>query len=289
MRLWCYTDYRRWGEQLAAVAARRGHDVRHFSDPTQPDRGTVFARIHHHPSVRGRDKAVMAYLAPNPDLVLVPSYPETVLYDDKAEQARRFARWMPRTVICYSVEAAERALATLGLPLMSKCSEGAGSLNVRFITTRDQALAEARAAFGAGIPCHYGQVQQGYLLWQRFMPGNDYDFRVIAIGEERLILRRGNRDDRPMASGSNHEMPVTWPDAEASDVLDFANAFFAEERMTFCGIDIVRDHDAGRWVLLETTCGWPLGNMAAHRFVSGRPGAQFWPLVIDQLEAGACR
>ena len=289
MKLWIYRDRSDWCDQLAAVAGKRGHDTKLFCDPREPDRGTVFARIHHHPDSRLRDKAAMAHMAVNPDLHLVPGYRSSVLYDDKAEQARQLARWMPRTEIAYSLEDAETAIQRLGLPLMSKCAEGAGSYNVRFLTSAAEAMAEAALALGDGLPVHYGQRQRGYVLWQRFCPGNAYDFRVIAIGDERLILRRGNRDDRPMASGANREMPIKWPDREASDVLDFADTFFAAEAMTWCGIDVVRDHDAGRWTVLECTTGWPLSNMSSHRFVSGRSGAEFWDVAMEQMEAGACR
>lgn len=287
MKLWLWRDHSRWYEHLQRAAIARGIDVAVFSDPREPDSGTVFGRIHHDPAVRDRDKAAWAYMAANPALDLVPSYRASVLYDDKAEQARQLCRWMPRTIIAYSMGEAERAIDVLGLPLMSKCAAGAGSHNVRFIRNRDQAMREASAALGAGLPVHQGQTQRGYVLWQRFLPGNDYDFRVIRIGGDRLILRRGNRKDRPMASGSGAEMPITWPDAEASEVLDFADSFFAAEQMPFCGIDVVRDHDGGQWRLLECTTAWPLGKMDQHRFVSGRSGAEFWALVIDQIEAGA--
>lgn len=287
MLLWTYDDYSGWGAELGKVARERGHDVRKFEDPRLVDRGVVFARIHHHPSVRARDKAVMAYLAVNRDVTLIPGYRSALLYDDKAEQARHLARWMPRTVVAYSIADADRAIEILGLPLISKCSEGAGSYNVAMIATREQAMAEAALAFsGEGIPRHYGQSQRGYLLWQRFCSGNDYDFRVIAIGQERLILRRGNRDDRPMASGSNKEMPIKWPDREADEVLAFADLFFATECFLWCGVDIVKGEQG--WTLLEMTTGWPLNNMAAHRFVSGRPGSEYWQIVMDEIEAGRC-
>jgi hypothetical protein len=288
MRLWCYQDFSGWGKDLRSVAVSRGHDARMFSKGSEPDHGTVFVRLHHHPDVRARDKAVMADLALNPALELVPCYRAARLYDDKAQQARELAKWMPRTAIVTSPEDAEAAIDRIGLPLMSKCSEGAGSYNVRFIQTRDDAMSEVSQAFGKGISCHYGQRQKGYLLWQSFCAGNDYDFRVIAIGNERLILRRHNRDDRPMASGSNKEDPITWPDQEASEVLGFTDEFFAEEGFPWCGVDVVRDHEAGEWRILEMTIGWPLKNMGAHRFVSGRSGSDYWQIVMDELEAGRC-
>src|SRR5690606_37398574 len=117
--------------QSEAVA--RGHDARLFSDPTHPYEGVVYARIHHHPEVRLRDKQVMAYLAARRELTLIPDYRSSVLYDDKVEQARQLARWMPRTAIVYSKGAAERALDRIGLPLMSKSLDGASSHNVRYI------------------------------------------------------------------------------------------------------------------------------------------------------------
>lgn len=287
MKLWVYRDFSGWHSQLAPAATRRGHDVTIFSDHREPTAGVVFGRMHHDPSVRLRDKAVWAHLATNPDLLLIPGYRASVLYDDKAEQARQLSRWLPRTVIARCEEEAEEALDLLGIPLMSKSADGAGSYNVRIIRSRDDAMMEARRCFGSGLPIHRGQVQRGYVLWQRFMAGNAYDFRVIAVGGERLILRRGNRPDRPMASGSGKERPIGWPDAEASEVLDFANAFFAAEDQRFSGIDIVRDHEAGRWVILECTVGWPLGKNHMHKTVSGRPWSEFFDIILDQIEAGA--
>lgn len=287
MKLWCYRDVSGWGEALAAVAAGRGHDSRLFVEAHEPDEGAVFVHMHHHPDSREYDKELMAELAKREGLRVCPNPRSAVLYDDKLEQSRQLARWMPQTIIVTAPRDVPSALTALRIPLISKTSEGAGSKNVRFVESVGQASDEARLALdGNGIPCHYGQRQRGYLLWQEFLSGNAYDFRVIAIGGERLILRRGNRDDRPMASGSGNEIPIQWPDAEASEVLDFANQFFAEEGFAWCGIDVVRDHKRKRWAVLEMTVGWPLGKMDEHRFVSGRSCDEFWQAVTDEIEAG---
>src|SRR5690606_22304929 len=121
----------------------------------------------------------------------------------------------------------------------------------------------------------------------RFCPGNAYDFRVIAMGRQRLILRRGNRDHVPFASGSDREMPSDpQDDAETAEVFDFANEFFAAEDFRWCGIDIVRDREAGRWVVLEVTAAWPTpANI--HRFaLTRRPMSEFWTVVCEEIEAG---
>lgn len=293
MRLWIYDDpLRKWGRALLAEALERQReyrsiDARLFRDPAEPDHGVVFGRLHHYEPERSRCKAAWEAMARRPELRLCPDARSARLYDDKLEQARRLHKWMPGTLILRGPDAVHMAVDQIGLPLISKSREGAGSHNVRLIRTTAEARREAELAFkGGGIPLHRAAPQRGYLLWQRFLPGNAYDFRVIRIGRERLILRRGNRADRPMASGSSDERPVTWPDAEAQAVLDFANEFFEAEAMRFCGVDVVWDRDSGLPRILECTTGWPLGNMPAHRFVSGRSCADFWPVVMNELEAG---
>lgn len=286
MRLWLYKDIGGWGEALLPIALERGHDARLFVEAREVDEGSVFVHMHHHPDCRGYDKDLMLALAGR-GLTVCPHQRAARLYDDKLEQTRQLARWMPATLVLTDKLQVFDALKRLNLPLISKTSEGAGSNNVRLIETREAAFDEAEMALrGQGIPCRYDQAQVGYLLWQEFLPGNDYDFRVIAVGRERLILRRGNRDDQPMASGSGNEMPIEWPDAEASEVLAFADQFFTEEDFRWCGVDIVRDHARGRWAILEVTVGWPLGKMGEHRFVSGRSCDDFWPVVMDEIEAG---
>jgi glutathione synthase/RimK-type ligase-like ATP-grasp enzyme len=284
MKFWLYDDRTGWGRTLLSLALPRGHEARLFREPEQVDGGdAAFVRMHLDPKTREHDKHTVAAMQGR--IKTVPDARSAMLYDDKVEQAAELAKWMPRTIVARSPEKAREAAATLGLPLMSKTAEGSASKNVRFIQTENELSREIGQAFGQGIVGQYGVRQQGYVLFQEFCPGNDYDFRVIAIGRERLILRRGNRDDAPMASGSDREMPVTFPDAEAEEVLAFADRFFAEEGFTFCGVDVVRHGD--RWVLVEMTTSWPTKLMHVHRFVSGRPGSEYWNIVMDELEAGS--
>jgi len=81
-------------------------------------------------------------------------------------------------------------------------------------------------------------------------------------------------------------------DDEAGSALFWANKFFAEEKQTWCGIDLVRDKVLG-WRLLETTVGWSLHGYDACRFFGGaamnddgRFGHRIWDVFLDQLTAG---
>ena len=134
-----------------------------FDEPRQPDNGYAFMHMHYHPQVRALHKRIMQVMAMNPKLVLVPDYRMSVLYDDKAEQARQFSKWLPRTHIFWTPNGARNYLEhSAKFPFVSKAQEGSSSANVRFIETIDQAKLEVRQAFSdIGIKLKYGQAQHG--------------------------------------------------------------------------------------------------------------------------------
>lgn len=290
MKIWCYEDAHNWGAMLHKQALERGHDARLFENPRVPDSGYVFMHMHHHPQVRTLHKRCMQMMAMNPHLILIPNYRSSFLYDDKLEQARQFARWMPRTHVFYTPGAARRFLDTLPtIPFMSKSSEGASSHNVRFVTSLEQARLEIKYAFSdIGIKGRYNQTQRGYLLWQEFVEGNDSDIRVLAIGNQRLILKRMNRDDRPMASGSGNIVPVTALDEETASALEAANEFFVAESMPWCGIDLVRNQVTKQWRILEATVSWTMHGYYECQFVGTQlMGSDVWHVLLDEIENGA--
>jgi len=295
MRLWCFDDNQLWGRELQTAALARGYDARLFRNPYDCDGGYAFVHLHHHPDVRTRDKRVAGILALNTAIVMVPDYRSTLLYDDKAEQARQLAPWMPKTRLLYSRSQALRELPRMGYPFMSKAPFGAGSHNVRLIANEAAALREIEDVFpkdkaqkAKGIKCRYEQRQRGVLLWQEFLEGNDHDLRVIAIGTQRLLLRRRNRPNRPMASGSGLTEPITVLDEECVSALEFSDRFFAAEKFRWCGIDLVRDPATRNWRVLETTVGWTLRGYDACKFQpSLRAGADIWNVLLDEIAAGS--
>ena len=287
-RLWCYADSQGWGQGLYAAAVHRGWDAAMFDENDVISGGIAFVHMHHAPDVRAKHKRLMEKLHAA-RIRLVPDIWSARLYDDKVEQARVFGKWMPATYYCDKADIASRLVDELRYPIISKAREGASSHNVRLLQDADAARAEIEKVFGGGgIKLRYGQRQTGYLLWQDFVAGNQYDIRVIAIGEQRLLLRRYNRDDRPMASGSGRIEPINnLADPIFGSAFAFADSFFKAEGLKWCGIDIVFDHEAQRWRLLETTVGWTLhGYFDCMFFPDGRMGTDIWDVVIDEIERG---
>jgi hypothetical protein len=297
MNLWCLDDIGGWGRDLHAEATRRGWTARLFRCAADVDvfDGYAFMRVNQTPPRIRIEKATAEGLHVTP-LVLIPDITQLRLYDDKLAQSIAFSNWMPPTLVFRSLDNAQRlasfAVDSLGLPFVSKSSEGSASHNVRLIRTGEEAVRELAAAFGPhGIQARYS-VQHGYVIWQKFLPGNDYDYRVVAVGRQRLILRRHNRDDVPFASGSGRCQPVTTLDAETSDVLEAANEFFAGAQTKWCGIDLVRDLDTRAWKVLETTLGWKQPAYAGCAFIgTSFMGADIWRVLCDEIDAGvfACK
>lgn len=126
-------------------------------------------------------------------------------------------------------------------PKVFKLRCGAGSENVQLVRSRQQATAICRRAFGPGFPASAGYLsdaptrlrhisswrevgeklrrvprslaetlqhrryaprQRGYVLFQEFMPGNDFDTRITIIGNRAFGAMRRNRPNDFRASGS---------------------------------------------------------------------------------------
>jgi hypothetical protein len=134
----------------------------------------------------------------------------------------------PRTWVFWSAADALAALDTLPLPLVAKLSRGVRGEGVALIRSRDEAalLIRQMFTFGAGSLDFLrsrgnrrfgirtgaiqalrqgrikGNLERGYVLLQEFLPGNDFDTRVVIQGDRAWASRRLNRAGDFRASGS---------------------------------------------------------------------------------------
>jgi predicted ATP-grasp superfamily ATP-dependent carboligase len=66
-----------------------------------------------------------------------------------------------------------------------------------------------------------------------------------------------------------------------------ANEFFEKAGTKWCAVDMKRDHDDGKWKVLETTTGWPWGVFTDHVIVgTKRNGLDAWPMLLEDIESG---
>lgn len=232
-----------------------------FRNPDHvPDEGNyVYMTQHHHVNFRATDKAVAMALSAKRNIKLFGSRLEQFLYDDKVAQYRVFDGSMPRSYELTTPLDAHVAIDKLSLPFISKSALGAAASNVDFITTREQAEVQISQAFSAGIIRHYGLRQKDYLFWQEFLPGNDYQYKVILLANKyALLMKKDNRADVPLASGSPTGSIVAELDDENYGVLLFASAVANHYKLSFVGMDIIFDYSCTpkQHRLLEITTDW---------------------------------
>jgi glutathione synthase/RimK-type ligase-like ATP-grasp enzyme len=174
-----------------------------------------------------------------------PSYDTSWHFDDKIGQKYLFEAIDAPIVPCYTfydkVEAYKWIQETR-FPKVFKLRGGAGSLNVRMVSSKAVARRLTRKAFGKGFPLKNNNSnfrqrlwvlrrdknpkaaiyvlkgilryvyrvldpgllprQKGYIYFQDFIPANEFDDRVIVIGKKAIAIRRYNRKGDFRASGS---------------------------------------------------------------------------------------
>ena len=153
-----------------------------------PDKKSSFVYFFiDHLDHRDRDKLVAESFGELKNIKIAPSLQELRVYDDKGAQQIEYGMLMPPALYSSDKKAAEEYLKTTKYPFVSKAIEGAHASNVRLVENEDQARKELEAIFSeegkarhdAHIP---GLTQKGYVLWQKFMPNNPNDWRLILLG-----------------------------------------------------------------------------------------------------------
>lgn len=163
-------------------------------------------------------------------------------------------------------------------PLVFKLSGGAGSLNVILIKNEKEALRIIGLMFGRGIVSgripslnmikykhfdlyanlhriggnllrklrdediyRYWQLHKNYILFQRFLKGNEFDTRVAIIGNRAFGFRRFNRKNDFRASGSGKiDYSTHYIDKRAIKLAFNVSECFNFQSMAY---DIIYDED----------------------------------------------
>ena len=146
-----------------------------------------------------------------------------------------------KSTVFYEKEDAIKFLNTSELPLVAKLKRGAGSTNVKLINSKTEGEEYIRKLFSEGIVStatalgnfdqklriakqikdpiklakktigffkknkrerSLANAEKGYVYFQEFMPNNDFDTRIIVVGEIAFGIRRFNKENDFRASGS---------------------------------------------------------------------------------------
>jgi hypothetical protein len=226
---------KRWAEMLG----ERGH-VAHMVDAYSPDFFDQLDGCHAFmwwfPQMPGRGnwaKKLMLALDQALDIPLFPNRQSVWHFDDKIAQSyllRAAGIPTPQTWVFWRYKDAIDFCRAARYPLVIKLASGIMARNVRMLRNFSEARYWINRLFGPGVfslehpvntarkrardylrmlgkglllrPGRRADLHTNYLLIQEFLPGNDFDTRVVVIGNRVYGFRRWNRPDDFRASGS---------------------------------------------------------------------------------------
>jgi hypothetical protein len=252
--------------------------------------GIGFIRPHAHPQALERNQLEDWPSMIESGLTMIQDVKQVMYYESKIMQADAFGDWLPETHIFYHHEQALKYAQSCPLPVVSKASEGASSVNVRVIRDRDDLIRHVNQAFGAGIEVAHCDSQgtksrqHGYVIFQRFIP-HDTTYRVNIIGRGRAIFKRFNYPDKPVAQTGNVEAVMAM-DGKMESLLEYADKVASGIGTKWAALDIL--DDGGQWRLLETSLAWPWPGKGGDNpiFRTKRKWSGMWDALFDEVEAG---
>ena len=191
----------------------------------------------------------------------------------------------PRTWVFFREEDALDFSQEATYPLVVKTSSGFGSDGVTLVRTRREAEAYVREMFRFGVTHMYqatgptrrrvlrrarqavrflaGEARPieregSYAFFQEFLPGNEFDTRVVIIGRYAAACRRMNRPGDFRASGSGRN------DADPSSidlsVVRFAYSVSRSLNLPFVAVDVF--YREGQPVVCELNFAYLVGPIA---------------------------
>jgi len=197
-------------------------------------------RFAHLPNLRQIARRLMPVVERELGLVVYPDQNTCWHYDDKIAQSYLLPAVgipIPKTWVWYDATLAKDWARKAEYPIVVKLLGGASAENVQLIRSYKEAEFLIDRLFGRGItrlsdidlkPWPWGRQRfrsaaklilkglppqekmdelhwerhKNYVLFQEFLPGNDFDTRVAVIGNRAFAQRRFNRKDDFRASGS---------------------------------------------------------------------------------------
>jgi glutathione synthase/RimK-type ligase-like ATP-grasp enzyme len=182
-------------------------------------------------------------------LPVFPAFKSIWFFEDKIAQAYLLEALgfpHPRTSVFWREEDALGAIENMSFPVVAKLSAGVRSNSVVAIGSAAEATALVRKMFGIGasdllpgrrwtkallgrrapaagalVRGTMPHLEKGYVLFQEFVHGNDFDTKLILIGNRVLGIRRDNRPGDFRASGGGR---INW-DPQNIDARSVAMCF----------------------------------------------------------------
>lgn len=252
----------------------------------------VFMWHHHHANYKDVNfaKQLLFSLEQSGKRVF-PDFKSAWHFDDKLGQKYLFEAHGIQSAKSYAFYDKKTALdwaEKTSYPKIFKLRGGASSSNVSMVSSKKEAFALIKKAFGKGFPLFnawqvfkdtlklYRQKkarlselefylkrtlfpgkynfrflprQKGYVFFQDFIPNNGFDYRVQITGKKAICMLRYARENDFRASGGHHNK--FDKSLITKDVIDFAFSIYKKLDLQTCALDIVRHKETAELFLIE--------------------------------------
>ncbi|NBB78317.1 MAG: hypothetical protein GVY36_02565 [Verrucomicrobia bacterium] len=291
-------SFGRFSSGWAKAFKLRGFKV-HWVDPFDPDALEVIRKCDAFFCTISQDRPEDLRFLPNLLDALEatghPVYPDRSMrraFDDKLMQHWLFKLLgfdTPAAWLFFDIKSALKFIDSARYPMVFKLARGAGSQNVRLVSTKHEARSLVMRMFRRGLKT-YPPVQtfsnavnakrkegfrirdalrlirssfrllatsfstrnreHGYVLFQEFIGGNECDYRVTIIGDRAFVFYRRVRNNDFRASGSGR---LSYPPPDSVDHDLLSAAFIVRDRLgcSMIAMDFVKDFASGAYLLLE--------------------------------------
>jgi glutathione synthase/RimK-type ligase-like ATP-grasp enzyme len=204
--------------------------------------------------------------------VCFPSFETLMWNEDKIYQyelLQMFGFPVIETFISHNAAEALAKVPQFDYPLVTKVPVGAGSLGVELVKNARQAEIIVRRAFSrVGRPIYWPFFRQkDYVYFQKFMPNEGYDLRVIAVGNKAFGYYRDVPQGEFRASGMGLVRKGTLPE----DALHLAMEVTKKLDSVIAAVDMLRD-SAGKLHIIEMSALIQV-DTPGQLHVDGVPGA----------------
>ncbi len=258
----------------------------------------------HASSMSAIARRILPVLEKTLGMVVYPDQTTCWHFDDKIAQyylLKAAGIPTPPTRIFYSFEDARQWLESADFPLVLKLSGGAGASNVCLLRTKSEAISVTKRLFSRWhntLPTaytwrndvshliRYGKTaldtneaapSRNEVLFQQFLPDNEYDTRVTVIGNRAFAFRRLNRRGDFRASGSG----LLDYKTDQINVQCVHLAFETSKRLKqqSCAVDfLVHDRQLLVSEISYTYASWAIAQCPGHwiRTEDSCPTAIYW-------------
>lgn len=199
---------------------------------------------------------------------------------------------IPKSWVFYDMQRLKECLSELEFPIVAKLRTGSGSHNVKLIKSENQLISYAKKMFNKGfspapslmykassnirsshdwktIISKYKRIpeflrtlsgakkfpnEKGYVYLQEFVPNDNFDMKIIVVGDKLTGLYRPTRSHDFRASGGGEVLYDK--NLISNDIIDSAFATADKLKLKCIGYDYVIDKRSKKGLIIEMSYGF---------------------------------